>query len=698
MRPLTGPGAMPEPASLRLRLIVLFAAALAGAIAALAVGGIWIHARWTQSGPTAAITGGVIIAGFGVLACLLAAWFWLDDRIARPLARLAADLRAQAHAEGQEPVFDPATWPCLGDLAPAAGAVVAELSATRRKLAEAIARHTERLREEKARLEALLADVPAAVLLCSDSHRLVFYNAPARDMLGTDPGPALGRELFDCLRRAPIMHAHERLVAVGDVESVADLMVATADGARILSGRMRLLSADGADGYVLTLRDVTADLAAQAGRDMLLEEIFDRIRRPAANLQTMIGVLAEEGQDALLTPALVGEARALAQTVNELADRYEALRGAWTVLPHSRAGDLADGIRARVEAAGVAITTEADDLILRCDGFEIAALVSHLARCVAREVRVTALELRIEQDGAGAMLSLVWRDRSVTVAQLETWLSQPVDPAAGDLTGRSVLVVHATECWPEHLGDDACAIRLPIRDARRAGPPPAPLARHVVYDFDLLFAPATEALENTPLDRLTYVVFDTETTGLLPDEGDEIVQIAALRLVNGRRVPGEVLDLLVNPGRPIPLRATAVHGISDAMVADAPDPVQAIARFHGFAEGAVLIAHNAPFDMTFLRRREEQIGRRFDNPILDTVLLSAVVYGRTESHSLDALAHRMGVTIPQEARHTALGDTIATAEVFLKLLPILKGRGIVTFGDVLTEIRKHSSLLRDLNA
>lgn len=698
MRPLTGPGAMPEPASLRLRLIVLFAAALAGAIAALAVGGIWIHARWTQSGPTAAITGGVIIAGFGVLACLLAAWFWLDDRIARPLARLAADLRAQAHAEGQEPVFDSATWPCLGDLAPAAGAVVAELSTTRRKLAEAIARHTERLREEKARLEALLADVPAAVLLCSDSHRLVFYNAPARDMLGTDPGPALGRELFDCLRRAPIMHAHERLVAVGDVESVADLMVATADGARILSGRMRLLSADGADGYVLTLRDVTADLAAQAGRDMLLEEIFDRIRRPAANLQTMIGVLAEEGQDALLTPALVGEARALAQTVNELADRYEALRGAWTVLPHSRAGDLADGIRARVEAAGVAITTEADDLILRCDGFEIAALVSHLARCVAREVRVTALELRIEQDGAGAMLSLAWRGPSVTVAQLETWLSQPVDPAAGDLTGRSVLVVHATECWPEHLGDDACAIRLPIRDARRAGPPPAPLARHVVYDFDLLFAPATEALENTPLDRLTYVVFDTETTGLLPDEGDEIVQIAALRLVNGRRVPGEVLDLLVNPGRPIPPRATAVHGISDAMVADAPDPVQAIARFHGFAEGAVLIAHNAPFDMTFLRRREEQIGRRFDNPILDTVLLSAVVYGRTESHSLDALAHRLGVTIPQEARHTALGDTIATAEVFLKLLPILKGRGIVTFGDVLTEIRKHSSLLRDLNA
>jgi DNA polymerase-3 subunit epsilon len=200
------------------------------------------------------------------------------------------------------------------------------------------------------------------------------------------------------------------------------------------------------------------------------------------------------------------------------------------------------------------------------------------------------------------------------------------------------------------------------------------------------------------LDGLTYVVFDTETTGLLPEEGDEIVQIAGLRLVNGRRVPGEVFDTLVYPGRTIPPKATAVHGISDSMVVGAPDVAEALKRFHRFAEGAVLIAHNAPFDMTFLRRREKETGRVFDHPILDTVLLSAVVYGQTESHSLDALSSRLGVTIPEEARHTAIGDTIATAEAFLKLLPMLKGRGVETFGDVLTEVRKHGRLLKDLNA
>ncbi|MGC1486257.1 MAG: exonuclease domain-containing protein, partial [Albidovulum sp.] len=197
---------------------------------------------------------------------------------------------------------------------------------------------------------------------------------------------------------------------------------------------------------------------------------------------------------------------------------------------------------------------------------------------------------------------------------------------------------------------------------------------------------------------LTYVVFDSETTGLLPLDGDEVVQLAAVRIVNGRQVRGEVFDTLVNPGRTIPPRSTDVHGITDAMVADAPDMVAATRRFHSFAQGAVLVAHNTPFDMAFLRRREAQIGAVFDNPILDTVLLSAVVFGQDDAHSLDALTQRLGITIPEAARHTALGDTVATAEALLKLLPMLKARGIITFGDVLAEVRRHGRLLKDLNA
>ena len=112
---------------------------------------------------------------------------------------------------------------------------------------------------------------------------------------------------------------------------------------------------------------------------------------------------------------------------------------------------------------------------------------------------------------------------------------------------------------------------LPLPLARRDVSRPQPIARKVVYDFDLLSKVRGAGLAETPLDALTYVVFDTETTGLLPEKGDEIVQIAAVRIVNGRRVAGEVLDTLVNPGRAIPPVSTEVHGITDAMVAEAPD-------------------------------------------------------------------------------------------------------------------------------
>ncbi len=286
----------------------------------------------------------------------------------------------------------------------------------------------------------------------------------------------------------------------------------------------------------------------------------------------------------------------------------------------------------------------------------------------------------------------------MTVGQLDRWLAAPLEVGLADVTGQKVLAAHATECWPEPLPDGRARLRIPLREARRDNPRPAPVPRAVVYDFDLLSKARNDAVASTRLEDLTCVVFDTETTGLLPDAGDEIVQIAAVRIVNGRRVEREVFDTLVNPGRSIPPGSTEVHGITEAMVADAPDIAEVGRRFHRFAEGAVLVAHNAPFDMEFLRRHEADIGLAFENPILDTVLLSAVVFGQLETHSLDALTHRLGITIPEEARHTALGDTVATADALLRLLPMLKARGIVTFGDVLAEVRKHGRLLKDLNA
>lgn len=221
-------------------------------------------------------------------------------------------------------------------------------------------------------------------------------------------------------------------------------------------------------------------------------------------------------------------------------------------------------------------------------------------------------------------------------------------------------------------------------------------ARPVVYDFEMNTREASGNIMEVPLRDLTYVVFDTETTGLLPDR-DEVVQIGALRVVNCQQASGEVLDLLVNPGRPIPARSTAVHGVTNEMVKNAPGMAQAGRRFHSFARDAVLVAHNAPFDMAFFHRHAASIGAAFDNPVLDTVLLSAVLFGMTEGHTLDELVERLEIELKEEDRHTALGDAIATRDVFLRMIPMLEARGLTTFGAVLTKMRRHKRLLPDLN-
>ena len=102
-------------------------------------------------------------------------------------------------------------------------------------------------------------------------------------------------------------------------------------------------------------------------------------------------------------------------------------------------------------------------------------------------------------------------------------------------------------------------------------------------------------------------------------------------------------------------------------------------------------------DLAFLRLKEEVIGQRFDHPALCTVLLSAAMYGHTGQHTLDALAERFGVDLPDEARHTALGDAIATAEVFCQLLEVMAAAGVTTLGEAkalsrqMTRIRKNQN-------
>ena len=207
------------------------------------------------------------------------------------------------------------------------------------------------------------------------------------------------------------------------------------------------------------------------------------------------------------------------------------------------------------------------------------------------------------------------------------------------------------------------------------------LERPVFYDFDLFDQDLDRALLDTPLRCLNLVVFDTETTGLEPSRGDQIVQIAGVRVLNARLLPDDRFDELVNPGMPIPRVSTRIHGIRDEMVAGKDSVAEVLRRFHAFVGDAVLVAHNAAFDMKFLKLKEHEVGTHFDQAVLDTLLLSVVLQPGHGTHTLDAIANRFGVE--NHDRHSALGDSMTTAEVFVKMIDVLAARGIHNLGQAL---------------
>ena len=278
---------------------------------------------------------------------------------------------------------------------------------------------------------------------------------------------------------------------------------------------------------------------------------------------------------------------------------------------------------------------------------------------------------------------------------LDAWLAE--EGAAAVAGGpRAIARRHGAEAWSAAAGPGLATLHLPLpgqEPARTATAEPALPPRPEFYDFSLMEPARAEgaALADRALASLDYVVFDTETTGLRPSAGDEIVSIGGVRIVAGRILTGETFERLVDPGREIPKSSIRFHGITQDMVAGKPPARLVLPQFRRFAEGAVLVAHNAAFDMKFLALKEGESGVRFDCPVLDTLLLSVFLHGDEPDHGLDAIAARFGVEVA--GRHTALGDSLVTAAIFLRMVDLLAARGVTTLGEA-TEISERAVAIR----
>lgn len=670
------------------------------------VAGVTAYVVAAAAGLTALVASGADPVAVVVLAVALVAGLvvilsrTLGGSAARA-RRLAGDTAVIVDANPAHRL-DPATAGELAVLASEVNRLADDREAVRREAAEQAEATRRDVESERNRLAALMAQLSVAVVVANGEGRVLLYNQAARDMAGDATPLGLGRSVFGLVDRGLLAHALDRLRARAEPAYTAT----TLHGDKLLRVRVSLVadpaSNGGGDdpGFVLVLEDLTREVRAGDDRER-------RVRTLAESARASLASIRAATESLLDFPDLSDtERQRFLEIVHEetgrLAGRVEeAATESWTARDDRLVADItgddllslvADGLmRSRIASS----PPRADEHVwLRADGHAMARCVVHLATRLRDSAGLDRATLSLTSEGRHAQLDVSWRGNAPSTSVVEAWLDEPLE-GAGSRTARDVVDRHGAGVWcgqsPTEAGPVAY-LRVLIPLAEGAGPAARPSrptieSRPEFYDFDLFTARSRPGeLTERHLDELAFTVFDTETTGLDPAGGDRIISIGAVRVVNGRVLRQETFERLVQPQRSVPAASTAIHGITAAMLEGEPPIAEVLPAFARFAEDTVLVGHNVGFDLQFLKLSGVPTGIDLTRPALDTLLLHAALHPDNEEHTLEAIAARLGVSVV--GRHTALGDALVTAEVFVALVGMLRRRGIETFGGALSASRQ----------
>ena len=580
-----------------------------------------------------------------------------------------------------------------------------------------IARAKASVEEEKNRLAALMSELAQAVVVCNLDGRILLYNNRARlQFKALAQGPTstsggaligLGRSIFSILEKNQVQHAQEVINQrlAGGKTALANF-ITTLRGGQLLRVQMVpvLAASEGAEamsGFVLTVENITRNIEQEARRDQVLHSLTEGSRAALGNIRAAVTNLIDypdmeaELRERFLT--VVGdEVSAMSQRLDQtMAEFSDSMKTRWP-LEDILGIDLIAAAQRRIEdKLKLPIKTEEldDALWVKADSFSLMFALVFLASKLQDHYEPRELRFRLSSEGKLAYLDLIWAGPAMSSETFYTWEMESMQ-VAGETTPlslREVIDRHGGEIWYQrekaaHRAYFRFVLPVAIPEAVHDEERVRGSNRPEYYDFDLFNFEDQSIDLDRKLSDLAYTVFDTETTGLEPSKGDEIIQIGAARIVNNRLLRQEIFNQLVDPECPLKPESIPIHGITEEMVRGQPNIDVVLPAFHEFCEDTVLIAHNAAFDMRFLQLKEERTGIRFAQPVLDTLLLSAVVHPNQESHKLDVILERLGITIG--TRHNALEDALATGEVFLKLVPLLEEKGIVTVRQALEAAEK----------
>jgi DNA polymerase-3 subunit epsilon len=512
----------------------------------------------------------------------------------------------------------------------------------------------------------------------------------------------IGRSIFGIIGENIIRHA------LGEIRTKLKRNEENVTSTFVVTDRVnRLLKAEAApilnpqrefSGFIVVFNDITQGLRLEAMAEFLVRSFQQKIRHSVASIKSAIEIIQvypdiETSRQRQLKEIIHAESSSLEQLIRrESKETFKQTRNQWPMVPLS-IPDLFDALQKKAdERLGIELAVEpcTGRCWVKIDTYAMILILLFLLERVCAETGVRRYVCRYAEDEDFVFLDFLWEGAPIKIEKLRQWETMQLNfmKEGMPLHLKEVLDHHNAEIWSyaEQQQEKKSNLRIYLPafrpqeqdSVRHAAILPA--SRPEFYDFDLFHQPGQSPdLDNRLLKDLAYTVFDTETTGLDPAGGDAIVSIGALRIVNTHILTEESFDQMVNPQREIPMSATKIHGISDVMVESQPTIDAVLPAFFKYSEGTIIVAHNAAFDMRMLQTYENRTGIRFVNPVLDTLLLSAIVHSAQEDQTLSSIVRRLGVSVVN--RHTAMGDAMMTAKIFIRMIPLLEKKGIRTLGE-----------------
>ncbi|MEN8133040.1 MAG: exonuclease domain-containing protein [Pseudomonadota bacterium] len=573
---------------------------------------------------------------------------------------------------------------------------------------EKIAQAKAQVEDEKNTLAAFISELSEGVVICNPDGRILLYNRQAKEFLsgnGTEAGRSvpyigLGRSVFGLIDKDIIVHALDEITAKlkqKDDAVVSYFVIVGNDNRQLKTEAVPIIDADKRlTGFILILYDITHQLETDNKVDILLKSLMKDLRSSLGGLRAAIETIIafpdmDRDKRAMFKTIIHKESITLSEVIEKTELQYsEHIHTQWPLI-QIPAADLVESVKSKAkEKLNIAVDFNDDTSQhwINVDKYSLVLAMLFMLHRVSQDSKSHDFSYCVKRARKFVNIDLIWRGEPVKIEKLREWddMAPVINNETLSHSLKEVIKHHEAEIipytLPESAGLSSLRLLLPATDLPET---PKIIRKNSIkphqhlelYEFDLFNQSGQNAeLDNTPLSDLVYTVFDTETTGLDPSGGDEIVSLAAVRIVNMRILHEEMIDQLIDPKRPIPAVSIEIHGIGPEMLEGQPIIDTILPQLHKFAEETILIGHNAAFDMAMFKAKERQTGIKFSNPVLDTLLLSAVVHPEQESHAIEAITDRLGVSMI--GRHSAFGDALTTAEIFLKIIPLLTEKGIHT--------------------